>query len=144
MVFICHSTAKTNLDFGTIFSVLISPNLHFFSHNKNKGNPLWLYFCTLQIFIFHSRIWHCLQLCITCSQNNIIVTYTANRNIGNPISWLLLKLSFGVVHGGWDSSAGIVEQSMGARNWVGIGLPFRPTKLHRLADSIPWNRFMGS
>ncbi len=42
------------------------------------------------------------------------------------------------------SSAGILEQSMGARNRVGIGLSYRPARPHRLADSIPWNRFPGS
>jgi hypothetical protein len=40
--------------------------------------------------------------------------------------------------------AGILEQSMGARNRVGIGLSHRPARLHRLAESIPWNRFLGS
>jgi hypothetical protein len=25
-----------------------------------------------------------------------------------------------------------------------IGLSYRPSKLHRLAESIPWNRFLGS
>jgi hypothetical protein len=41
----------------------------------------------------------------------------------------------------WD---GIFEQSMGARNQVGIGLSYRPARLHRLAEFIPWNRFLGS
>jgi hypothetical protein len=31
-----------------------------------------------------------------------------------------------------------------ARNRVGIGLSCRPTRLHRLAEFIPWNRFLGS
>jgi hypothetical protein len=31
-----------------------------------------------------------------------------------------------------------------ARNRVGIGLSYRPTRLHRLAEFIPWNRFLGS
>jgi hypothetical protein len=35
---------------------------------------------------------------------------------------------------GIEPSAGIIEQSMGARNRVGIGLLFRPDRLHRLAD----------
>jgi hypothetical protein len=35
------------------------------------------------------------------------------------------------------ASAGILEQSMGARNQVGIGLPYRPARLHRPAESIP-------
>jgi hypothetical protein len=39
---------------------------------------------------------------------------------------------------------GILEQSMGARNRVGIGLSYRPARLHRLAGSIPSNRFLGS
>ncbi len=30
--------------------------------------------------------------------------------------------------------AGILEQSIEARNWVGIGLSYRPTRLHRLAE----------
>jgi hypothetical protein len=32
---------------------------------------------------------------------------------------------------------------MGARNRVGIGLSYRPAGLHRLAEFIPWNRFLG-
>ncbi len=33
--------------------------------------------------------------------------------------------------------AGILEQSMGARNRVGIGLSYRPARLRRLAEAIP-------
>ncbi len=40
--------------------------------------------------------------------------------------------------------AGIFKQSMGARNRVGMGLSYRPARLHRLAESIPRNRFLGS
>ncbi len=39
--------------------------------------------------------------------------------------------------------AGIFEQFVVARNRVGIGLSYRPTRLHRLPESIPWNRFRG-
>ncbi len=39
-------------------------------------------------------------------------------------------------------SAGIFKQSMGARFRVGIGLLYRPHRLHRLAELIPWNRFL--
>jgi hypothetical protein len=38
----------------------------------------------------------------------------------------------------------ISKQSMGARNRVGIGLSYRPAKLHSLAELVPWNRFLGS
>jgi hypothetical protein len=34
---------------------------------------------------------------------------------------------------------------MGARNRVGVGLSYRPAaRLHRLAELIPWNRFLAS
>jgi hypothetical protein len=36
------------------------------------------------------------------------------------------------------------KHSMGARNRGGIGLSFRPARLHRLAEFMPWNRFLGS
>ncbi len=34
-------------------------------------------------------------------------------------------------------SDGILEQTMAARNWVGIGLSYWPARLRRLAESIP-------
>ncbi len=40
--------------------------------------------------------------------------------------------------------AGIFKQSKGARNQVGIGLLYRPARLHMLAEFIPWNPFLGS
>jgi hypothetical protein len=42
--------------------------------------------------------------------------------------------------------AGVFKLSMGlgARHRVGIGLSYRPARLHRLAELIPWNRFLGS
>jgi hypothetical protein len=43
-----------------------------------------------------------------------------------------------------DTRAGIFKQSMGARNHVGIGLSYRPARLHRLVEFIPWIRFLGS
>jgi hypothetical protein len=41
------------------------------------------------------------------------------------------------------ASAGILEQSMGARNRVGIRLSYRPARLHRLAKTIPCSQFLG-
>jgi len=43
-----------------------------------------------------------------------------------------------------SDGAGIFKQSIGARNRVGKGLSYRPARLHRLAELIPWNRFLGS
>jgi hypothetical protein len=40
-------------------------------------------------------------------------------------------------------SAGNLEQFMGVKNQIGIGLSYRPARLHRLTESIPWNRFLG-
>ncbi len=41
-------------------------------------------------------------------------------------------------------STGIFKKSMGARHRVGIGLSYRPARLHGLAEFIPWNLFLGS
>jgi hypothetical protein len=41
------------------------------------------------------------------------------------------------------SSAGIFKQSMWARNRAGLGLSYRLARLHRLAELLPWNRFLG-
>jgi hypothetical protein len=41
------------------------------------------------------------------------------------------------------TGAGMFKQSKGARNEVGTGLSYRPDRLHRLAELIPWNRFLG-
>ncbi len=46
--------------------------------------------------------------------------------------------------GSIGTSAGIFKQSMGARNRGGIGLSYRPTRLHSLAELVSWNRFLGS
>jgi hypothetical protein len=42
------------------------------------------------------------------------------------------------------SNTGILVQSIKARNRVGIVLSYRPARLHRLAESIPWARFLDS
>ncbi len=44
---------------------------------------------------------------------------------------------------GSQSSAGIFKQSMGARNGAGIGLSYRPARLHSLAELVPWNQKFG-
>jgi hypothetical protein len=43
----------------------------------------------------------------------------------------------GIDFSGTMSTAGIFNQSMGARNRVGIGLSYRPARLHSLADLVP-------
>ncbi len=40
--------------------------------------------------------------------------------------------------------AGIFKKSMGARNRAVTGLSYRPARLHRLAEFIPWSQFLGS
>jgi hypothetical protein len=45
---------------------------------------------------------------------------------------------------GLSYRAGIFKKSMGARHRVGIGFSYRPARPHRLAECIPWNRFLGS
>ncbi len=38
-----------------------------------------------------------------------------------------------------EAGAGIFIQPVGARNRVGMGLSYRPARLLRLAELIPWN-----
>jgi hypothetical protein len=38
----------------------------------------------------------------------------------------------------------VLESTMGARNRVGRGVLYQPARLHRLAESIALNRFLGS
>jgi hypothetical protein len=45
---------------------------------------------------------------------------------------------------GCKARAGIFKKSMEARHRVGIGLSYRPARLYRLAELVPWNRFLGS
>jgi hypothetical protein len=42
-----------------------------------------------------------------------------------------------------DDRAGIFKKSMGARHRGGIGFSYRPARLHRLAEFIPWHQFRG-
>ncbi len=57
----------------------------------------------------------------------------------------LPTLRFRCVEGCWErTQSWSFKQSMGARNRIGIGLSYRPDRLHRLAELIPWNRFLGS
>jgi hypothetical protein len=44
----------------------------------------------------------------------------------------------------WPASGVIFKQSMGARNRVGIGLSYRHARLHSLAELVSWYRFLGS
>jgi hypothetical protein len=39
--------------------------------------------------------------------------------------------------------AGIFKKSMRARHRGGIGFSYRPARLHRLAEFIPWNQCRG-
>ncbi len=44
---------------------------------------------------------------------------------------------------GLSYGAGIFKTYMGARHRVGIGLLYRPARLHGLAEFIPWYQFRG-
>ncbi len=53
----------------------------------------------------------------------------------------IFSLSFVTRNRRSENCTGILKQALGTRNWVGIGLSYRPARLHRLAELIPWNRF---
>jgi hypothetical protein len=47
------------------------------------------------------------------------------------------------IYRGKEYRAGIFKKSMGARHRGGIGFSYRPARLHRLAEFIPWHQFRG-
>jgi hypothetical protein len=72
-------------------------------------------------------------------ENQRIFPGTGCSSVANQVTRRKWKGGGGVV----VTRAGIFKKSMGARHRVGIGLLYRPARLHRLAEFIPWNRFRG-
>ncbi len=107
---------------------------------KEKCNGKSSKWCILQLIVIHNIrsvifwgwvgiIWKGLRRCSPCG----------GLRCCSVASCLLLWWWF------WKkSSAWIFKQSMGARKRLGIGLSYRPTRLHSLVELVPWNRFMGS
>ncbi len=60
-----------------------------------------------------------------------------------PDRLFCLVLSILMYWPGQLTRAGIFKQSVGARNRGGKGLSYRSAGLRRLAEFIPWNRFLG-
>ncbi len=58
------------------------------------------------------------------------------------LSWAMTRW-FTLVIKMTTAGAGIFKKSMGARHRGGIGFSYRPARLHRLAEFIPWNQFRG-
>jgi hypothetical protein len=76
------------------------------------------------------------------SYTTIQTTHTQQNNDEMNFQWTAFWFSKAFCY--CEISAGILEQSMGARNRDGIGSLYRPARLHRLAEWIPSNRFLGS
>jgi hypothetical protein len=88
-----------------------------------------------------SGISHCYQILNKILLYNRVLSTLDGRVHIYKVNWhSILQLA------GRDKStrAGILKKSMGARHRVGIGLSYRPARLHRLAEFIPLNRFLGS
>jgi hypothetical protein len=64
---------------------------------------------------------------------------------GLRLTYCLKENLKGKVNASWPAHfrAGIFKKSMGARNRRGIGLSYRPARLHGLAEFIPLNQFRG-
>jgi hypothetical protein len=82
--------------------------------------------------IFRESGWRCGGRCYSSIEARI--------NKDHAFGVALLKLNPSPPH----AIAGILEQSMGAGNRVGIGFSYRPARLYRLAELILWNRFLDS
>jgi hypothetical protein len=79
--------------------------------------------------------------------NNVFSYLTFNQSSSVVMSGVKNEMNFGkgLRPDQLDSDencAGIFKQYMGARKRIGIGLSFRPARLRRLAELIPWNQFL--
>ncbi len=125
------------------------------------------YFCYLGIFIYLVSVvcWvlvgtcerrqRCSTLYNGCTRWNITcyyyyVNFDVKKSDFHRKSKHTVTLTLFVM--GWNawknhrqnvSWAGIFKKSMGARHWGGIGFSYRPARLHRLAELIPWHQFRG-
>ncbi len=64
-------------------------------------------------------------------------------NLKPFLGWLNLPYGWGGGGGLW-SVVKFMFPNWGDKIDSGTGLSYRPARLHRLVESIPWNRFLGS
>jgi hypothetical protein len=79
---------------------------------------------------------HCIARCQKNTHKCFATISNSSFFLTFPCTWTISSFSL--------NGAGIFKQFMSARNWVGIGLSYRPARLHNLAELVPWNRFLGS
>ncbi len=71
--------------------------------------------------------------------------WEVKRYLGQVVSgFFRFSNNYSILYSLCVACSGILEQSIGARNREGIGLSDRPARPHRLVESIPWKRFLGS
>jgi hypothetical protein len=79
----------------------------------------------------------------------IFFPHKSNYFLSPSFGFLSISYSVEFNYSSLGTYVGILEQSMGARNRVGIGLSYRSARLHRLAERLHRlaeieNRFLGS
>ena len=67
-----------------------------------------------------------------------------NLKFRNDLDWDQVSIQLKYLSTSKPSLCWYFLPSLWARNRVGIGLWYRPARLHRLAQLVPWNRFLGS
>ncbi len=115
-----------------------------FSLSVIKCNIFTLFIITL--IIYSSVRFHVKKLYLLLFSTSAGICTRLDCSSDEPgagIGWSIVVMQDIMTDTG-RSCAGILEQSVGNRYRVGIGLPYRPARLHRLAESIPRNRFLGS
>ncbi len=83
------------------------------------------------------------EICKEMSKMQIEKRKESKEKRSFPI-YLLRKSRIKAIAQTYYNSAGIFKEFIGARNRVGIGLSYRPARIHRLAELILWNQFLGS
>ncbi len=82
----------------------------------------------LVLFINHAL----LSSCFLCHANTFCTFYVLLAGGWNEEKWRKNRVS------GDSISGGIFKQSIGARNWVGIGLSYRPARLNSFLGIDSW------
>ncbi len=138
-------------------TVAFSPAWSFFVYSKRvlvlyiDMNP-WLKFFTMELSSsglfselpgqYLNRVPN-LAICNTPSATQHVLKLLPLALLSRAYAALFLYLASPL----WCRSAiraGIFKHSMWARNRVETGLSYRPARLHRLAELVPWNRFLNS
>ncbi len=131
------------------YSQLSHARARFFTIHAQHRSTVCLAPPTPRLYTYVKRYHH--ESASSFFSQKVLILRSLSQSLWNSAypqtsKWFCKYVLYELWHSGclFSSCAAILEQTMGARNRVGIGLSYLPTRLHRLAESIHGNRFFGS